>query len=144
LGEVGIEGGYHSTLETYSCSCSCGVLRVLSDLEGDPLVGVVDAPHTTLMLEAGTSCLCRGVDPLPVGRGQFLNGSSLDEDVDGMFEYNSCGEGPDGGPLSFERDRRGGIVVGFAGHEELGSRSGSLVCASCRLRSYDGAENPKS
>ena len=87
---------------------------MLSNLEDEPLVRVVDAPHTTLVLEAGTSCLCRGVDPPLVGRGQFLNGSSLDEDVDGLFEYVSCGKGPNRGPLSLERDRRGGIVVGFA------------------------------
>ena len=37
-----------------------------------------------------------------------------------MFEYWSCDEGPYRGSLSLERDRRGGIVDGFAGHDELG------------------------
>ena len=52
--------------------------------------------------------------------GEFLDSSPLDKGGNGMFEYRSCGEGPNRGSLSFERDRRGGIVVVFAGHEELG------------------------
>jgi hypothetical protein len=58
-----------------------------------------------------------------VWRGEFLDDSPLDKGRNGLFENRSCGEGSYRGSLSLERDRRDGIVVGFAGHEELGSRS---------------------
>ncbi len=88
---------------------------MLPDLEDDPLIAVVEAPYTAFMLEAGSSGLGRRMDsPLVRGAGKFLNCSPVDKGGGRLFENRSCGEGPYGGPLSLERDRRGGIVVGFA------------------------------
>ena len=50
---------------------------------------------------------------------EFSDSSPLGKGSSGLFEYWSRGEGPYRGSLSLERDRRGGIVDGFAGHEEL-------------------------
>ena len=130
MGEVGIEGGDLTTLKTGSCSCPGRVLRMLSDLEDDPLVKVIDAPYPAFMLKAGSSSLCRGMDSPLVWRGKFLDNSPLDKGNDRLFEYRSCGEGPYRGSLSLERGRRGGTVVGFAGHEELGDRIDLRGCAS--------------
>ncbi len=109
MGEVGIEVGDLSPLKTGPGSCPCGVLRMLSDLEDAPLVVVVGAPYTTLMMEAGSSCLGRGVNSPLVGRREFLDGSPLDKSGDGLFEHWSCSGGPYRGSLSLERDCRGGI-----------------------------------
>ena len=86
---------------------------MLPDLEDDPLITVVEAPYTAFMLETGSSGLGRRMDSPLVRGGKFLNSSSVDKGGDRLFEDRSCGEGPYGGPLSLERDRRGGIVVGF-------------------------------
>jgi hypothetical protein len=56
------------------------------------------------------------------GGGELLDGASFDEGGEGLFNDGSCSTGPYTGSLSLKRDRRGGIVVGFAGHEELGNR----------------------
>ncbi len=87
---------------------------MLPDLEDDPLIAVVEAPYTAFMLEAGSSGLGRWMDSPSIRGGEFLNCASLDKGGDCLFEDMSCGKGPYGGPLSLERDRRGGIVVGFA------------------------------
>ena len=120
MGEVGIEVGDLTLLEAGPGSCPCAVFRMLSDLEEDPLVDVVDAPYTALVLETGFSRLGRGVDSPLVGWREFPDSSPLGKGGDRLFEYWSCGEGPYRGSLSLERDRRGGIVDGFAGREELG------------------------
>ncbi len=52
-----------------------------------------------------------------------------------MFEYGSCGEGPHRGSLSLERDRLGGIVGGFAGHEELVCKRAEFRFAARDLQS---------
>ena len=57
MGEVGIEVRNLSPLKTGPGGCPCGVLRMLYDLEDDPLAVVVGAPYTALVLEAGSSCL---------------------------------------------------------------------------------------
>ena len=106
-----------SPLKTGFVSYSCGVLRVMSDLEDDPLFLIVGAPHTTLVLETGSSCLSRGVHSPCIGWKEFLDSSSLDEGGDRLFNHGSCGKRPYRGSLSLERDRRGGIVGRFAGHE---------------------------
>jgi len=116
LGEVGIEVGYLSTLKAGSGSYSCGVLRVLTDLADDPLFLVVDAPYSTFMLEAGSSGLGGGMDAPLVVEGELLDNASSDEGGEGMFEDGSCSTGPYWGPLSLERDRRGGIEDGLVGH----------------------------
>ncbi len=87
---------------------------MLPDLEDDPLIAVVEAPYSAFMLKAGSSGLGRWMDSPFVRGGEFLNSPSLDKGGDCLFEDKSCGEGPYGGPLSLERDRRGGIVDGFA------------------------------
>ena len=56
-----------STLKAGPGSCSSGVLSMLSDLEDDPLVQVVNAPYAPLMLKSGASCLGRGMDSPFVG-----------------------------------------------------------------------------
>ena len=48
---------------------------------------VVDAPHATLVLKTGSSCLGRGVDSPFIGEGELLDGSPLDEGGDRLFEY---------------------------------------------------------
>ncbi len=55
------------TLKTGPGSSSCGILGVLSDLEDDPLVLVVCAPYTTLVLEPRASCLGGRVDSPFIG-----------------------------------------------------------------------------
>jgi len=96
----------------------------MSDLEDDPLVDVVVAPNTALVLKTGSSCLGREANSPHVGCREFPDSTSLGKGGDGMFDYSSCGKGPYRGSLSLERDRRGDIVNRFAGHEELG-------CSSC-------------
>jgi len=67
-----------SPLKTGSGSCSCGVLCVLTDLEDDPLFMVVDAPHSTSMLEARSSGLGEGMyAPLVGGGGRRALGQCL-------------------------------------------------------------------
>jgi hypothetical protein len=103
-----------STLKTGPSCCSGWVLGMLPDLEDNPLVAVVEAPHSAFVLKAGSSGLGRWMDSPFVRGGEFPNCASLDKGCDCLFEGRSCGEGPYGGPLSLERDRRGGIVGGFA------------------------------
>ena len=113
---------------------------MLSDLEDDPLDNVVDAPNTAFMLKAGSSSLGRGMDSPLVWWRESLDSSPLDKGGNGMLEYCSCGEGPNRGSLSLERDRRGGIVAGFVGYEELGCRRDSRNRASYQLRSCDASK----
>jgi len=89
-----------SPLKTGSSSSSCGVLRVMSDLEDDIMVLVVGAPHTTLVMGTGSSCLGREVDSSFIGWREFLDSSSLDEGGDRLFKHGSCGERPYRGSLS--------------------------------------------
>jgi hypothetical protein len=105
------------TLKTNPDSCSCGVLRVLADLEDDPLVMVVGAPHAALVLETGSDCLSRGVDLPFVEGGELLDGSPVDEGGDRLFEHGSYGGRPYRGSLSLERYRCDGIYGRFAGSE---------------------------
>ena len=109
--------GYLSSLKTSYGGGSCGILCVLTGLENDPLILVVDAPYTTLVLETGSSGLGRGMyAPLVVG-GELLSGTTLDEFGEGMFEDGSCRTGPCWGPLSLELDHHGGIDAGLVGDE---------------------------
>ena len=55
-----------------------------------------------------------------VPRGELLDGAVFDEDGDGSLEGCSGSEGPHGGPLSLDRDLRGGIGEGLGGHEAEG------------------------
>jgi hypothetical protein len=56
------------------------------------------------------------VDP-PLGGGLELEDNSfLDESRESLFKDPSSGEMPDGGPLSLDRDLRGGIGIGLGGH----------------------------
>ncbi len=52
-----------------------------------------------------------------VKKGELLDGALVDEDDNRLFQNGSCGEGPDRGSLSLERDRRGGIDGWLARHE---------------------------
>ena len=92
---------------------------MLTDLEDDPLFLVVDAPNSTLVLEAGSSCPGGGMYAPLVGGGELLDSVSPDEGGEGLIEDGSCRTGPKWGPLSLERDRRGVIGDGLVGHEEL-------------------------
>ena len=93
---------------------------MLTDLEDDPLFLIVDAPYSTFVLEARTSDLGRGVNT-PFVRGIELSDNTfVDEASDGSFEGRSGSEGPCRGPLSLDRDLRGGIGEGLGGHEAEG------------------------
>ena len=59
-----------------------------------------------------------------VRREELLDGSSLDEGGDRMFEDGSCYKASHRGPLSLKRDLRDGIDVGLDGHEVARSRLG--------------------
>jgi len=63
---------------------------MLSDREDDPLLLVVAAPHVTFMLEAETSRLGRRVDAPLVKEKECLDGSSIAEGGDRLFEEGSC------------------------------------------------------
>ncbi len=78
------------------------------------------------------------MDSPVVRRREFLNSSSFDEGGHGLFEYGSCGEGPHWGSLSLERDRLGGIVGGFPGHEGLLGRRVECRFAALDLTSFHG------
>ena len=53
------------------------------------------------------------------GGGELLDSAPPDEGGEGLFEDGSCKTGPSWGPLSLERDRRGGLGDWLVGHEEL-------------------------
>ena len=95
---------------------------MLADLEGDRFVKIDSTPYSAFMMEANTSRLCRGVYAPLIRGGELFDTAPLDEDSKCLFEDGSCGKGPDKGPLSFERDRFGGIDRGLVGHEELDRR----------------------
>ena len=80
---------------------------------------VVDAPHSTLGMKAGSFGLGGGMYAPLIGEGELMDSASSDEGGEGMFEDGSCRTGPHLGSLSLERDRRGGIGDGLVGHEEL-------------------------
>ena len=124
MGEVGIEVEHDSPLETGPGGSSFRVLRMLTDLENDPLALIVCAPYPSFVLETRASCLGRWMDTPPLRGRELLDGSPLDHDGERLFKDESCRKGPDRGSLSLERDRRGGIVDGLAGHEELGGIRG--------------------
>ena len=87
-----------------------------ADLDCSPLVSVVDAPNETLVLEARSHGLCRGMDA-PLVRGiELQDRSFVDESCHGLFEHPFGSERPDGGSLSLELDLRGGIEEGLGGH----------------------------
>ncbi len=89
---------------------------MLTDLEDDPLFLIVDAPYSTFVLESRTSDLGRGMNT-PFVRGRELSDSAfVDEASDGSFEGRSGSEGPYRGPLSLDRDIRGGIGEGLGEH----------------------------
>ena len=93
---------------------------MLTNLEDDPLVEVVCAPYAALVLKTRTSCLGRGVDSPFVRGGELLDGALVDEGCKRLFQngpYGPCGERPDRGSLSLERDRRGDIDGWLARHE---------------------------
>ncbi len=73
-----------------------------------------------------------------VWRGELLDNFPLDEGGEGLFKDGSCSSGPHRGPLFFERDRRGGIVVGLVGHERVDLWIVELGKLS--RRPYDAAE----
>ena len=78
---------------------------------------VIDPPDETFMLEASTSSLCRWVDVPLVGGLELEDNSFLDGARESVFkDYPSGGERPYGGPLSLDRDLRGGIGEGLGGH----------------------------
>ena len=119
MGEVGIEGGDLSTLKTCPGLGSSRILGMLTDLEGDPLVKVVGTPDSAFMMETRTSRLCRRVYAPLIRGGELFDNAPFDEDSKCLFEDGSCGKGPNRGPLSFGRDRFGGIDRGLAGHEVI-------------------------
>ncbi len=95
---------------------------MLTDLEGDPLVKVVGTPHSAFMLEAKTSRLCKRVYAPLIREGGLFDSAMFDEDGKCLSEDGFCGKGPNKGPLSFERDRFGGIDRGIVGHEVIDRR----------------------
>jgi len=93
---------------------------VLADLDHRPVVVVVNPPNEAFMLEARTSGLCRGMDAPFVGCLELEDDILVDESRDNLFEDPSSGERPVGGPLSLDRDLRGGIGERLRGHEAGG------------------------
>ena len=87
----------------------------MSDLEDNPLIVVVKAPHATLVLEPGSPCFGGRVDPPPVRVVEFPNAARFGEGRDGFFQQSPRCESPDRGPLSLDRDLRGGIGEGLGG-----------------------------
>jgi hypothetical protein len=77
---------------------------------------IVDPPHDTFMLKARSSGLCRWVDSLLVGGLELEDSSFVDEARESLFEDSSGCERPYGGPLSLDRNFRGGIEEGLRGH----------------------------
>ncbi len=89
---------------------------MLADLEGNPLILVVDSPQHALVLESRAPCLSRWMDTPLVRGGKPSDKAFVNEGTDGLFENKSGREGPDFGSLSLERDLRGGIEDGLGGH----------------------------
>ena len=56
------------------------------------------------------------MDPPPVGVLELKDNSFVDESRESLFEDLSCCERLDEGPLSLDRDLRGGIGEGLDGH----------------------------
>jgi hypothetical protein len=102
---------------------------------------IADPPHDTFMLEARSSILYRWVDASIVGGLELEDSFFVDEARESLFENPSGCERPDGGPLSLDRDLRGGIERGLGGNEavvrgeledEVGKESGVVEgAASC-------------
>ena len=89
---------------------------MLANLGNRPVVMIVDPPYETIVLEARSSGLCRWVDAPLVGGLELEVCSFVDEAQEGLFEDSSSCERPYGGPLSLDRDLRGGIGEGLGGH----------------------------
>jgi len=68
------------------------------------------------MLEARTPSLSRGMDAPIVGCLELEDDTLVDKSRASLFEDHSGGERLDGGPLSLDRDLRGGIGEGLDGH----------------------------
>ncbi len=89
---------------------------MLADFDHRLVVVVVDPPYETFVLVAKTFGLGRRVDAPIVGGLELQDNTCIDEAGESLFKDPSIGEGPDGGPLSLDRDLRGGIVGGLGGH----------------------------
>ena len=89
---------------------------MLAKFDLNPIASVVDTPNATFMLEAASPGLGRGVNT-PLFRGSELADSAfVDKAGDGSFKGCFGSEGPYKGPLSLDRDLRGGIGEGLGGH----------------------------
>ena len=116
---MGVEAGDLASFETGATRSPNWVLGMLADLEGDPGIAVVRAPYESFMLESGSTSFRRGMDTPDVRGGEFSDASLFNKRGQGLFEGEPCREGPDWGPLSLERDRRGGILRGVARHQAV-------------------------
>ncbi len=77
---------------------------------------VVDPLDEPFMLEVRSSSLYRWVDAPLVGGLELEDKSFVNEARESLFEDPSGCERPDGGPLSLDRDLRGGIGKWLGGH----------------------------
>ena len=89
---------------------------MLTDLDHNPVVVVVNPLDEAFMLEARAPGLGGGMDTPVIGSLELEDDSLVLESRESMFEDHSGGEGPDGGSLSLDRDLRGGIGEGLDGH----------------------------
>jgi hypothetical protein len=89
---------------------------MLVDLDHGLVVQVIDSLDEAFMLEAKSFGFCRWVDSPFVWRRALVDCSSVEEAGESLFENSSGCEGPDGGPLSLDRDLRGGIGEGLGKH----------------------------
>ena len=116
---MGVEAGDVISLEAGAAWSPDWVLGVLADLEGDPSIVVIRAPDESFMLESRSPSLSGGMDTPDVRGGEFSDASLFNKRGHGLFEGEPCREGPDRGPLSLERDRRGGILRGDTRHQAV-------------------------
>ncbi len=90
---------------------------MLTDLDHNPVVVVVNPPDEAFVLEARALGLSGGMDtPVVIGSLELEDDSLVLESRESLFENPFGGEGPDGGSLSLDRDLRGGIGEGLDGH----------------------------
>ena len=89
---------------------------MLAKFDRNLVAPVVDTPYVTFMLEAASSGLGRGVNTPFVPGSELADNAFVDAVGDDSFKGCSSSEGPYKGPLSLDRDLRGGIGEGLGGH----------------------------
>ena len=95
MDESVVARGDEPPFEARSPNCFRRVLRVLLNLHDVSSVEIVLSPKPTLELEAFPSRLSGMVDAPLLRGGELSYELVLCEELDDLFAYGSCGEGPD-------------------------------------------------